>query len=88
MIDLPHVFELTIGLLSPFTEPSLGFWSPVIYWFVFVNAILCALFTLVVIVGGVFDLRFLFRALNEELLDETDDGRVIAPPAGGPEDEV
>jgi len=32
----------------------------------------------VVIVGGLFDLRFLFKALKEEVVDETDDGRVIS----------
>lgn len=62
-------------------DPTLGFWSPFVYWFVTVNAILCGVFTLVVIVGGVYDLRFLFAALNEAEVDETDDGRVVA---GGP----
>ena len=36
-------------------------------------------FTLVVIVFGFFDLKFLFKALREELVDETDDGRVDEP---------
>jgi len=57
-------------------DPGLGIWSPFVYWFVVANAILCALFTLVVIVGGVFDLRFLFTSLKEQVVDETDDGRV------------
>jgi len=65
-----------LGLLTPFTDPSLEFWSPVIFWYVAIAAILCGVFTLVVIVGGIFDLRFLFKALNEEVTDETDDGRV------------
>ncbi len=55
---------------------EIGFWSPFIFWFVLINAIGCILFTLVVIVGGISDLRFLFRALQEEAIDETDDGRV------------
>lgn len=59
-------------------DPSLGTWSPFVYWFVVVNAILCGVFTLVVIVGGAFDLRFLFKALNKDVDDETDDGRVVA----------
>ncbi len=63
-------------------DPELGFWSPFVYWFVTVSAILCVLFTLVVIVGGVFDLRFLFNALSEEDVDETDDGRVVAQEPG------
>lgn len=69
--------EISMGLLSPFTSPDLSFWSPVIFWFVAVNAVLTGLFTLVVIVGGFFDLRFLFRALNTGEVDETDDGRVV-----------
>lgn len=68
--------DISMGLLSPFTSPDLAFWSPVIFWFVAVNAILTGLFTLVVIVGGFFDLRFLFSALNSGDIDETDDGRV------------
>ena len=65
-------------LLIVFDE-SLGFWSPAIYWFVMINALATLVFTAVVIVGGFFDLAFLFRALQEEAVDETDDGRVAAP---------
>jgi len=67
-----------MNLLAMQFDPSLGFWSPFVFWFVAVNAVLCGLFTVVVIVGGVFDLRFLFSALNEEEIDETDDGRVVS----------
>ncbi|HRJ72170.1 MAG TPA: hypothetical protein PLS03_08085 [Terrimicrobiaceae bacterium] len=56
--------------------PELGFWSPFIFWFCLVNAVLSILFTLVVIVGGISDLKYLFRALKEETVDEADDGRV------------
>jgi len=58
---------------------EIGFWSPFIYWFVLINAIFCILFTVVVIIGGVFDLRYLFRAIQEEAIDESDDGRVEQP---------
>jgi len=58
-------------------DPEMGIWSPLVYWYVAVNAILCAAFSVVVVVGGIFDLRYLFRALREEIVDETDDGRVI-----------
>ena len=78
MIALFILSGLHLGFWSPFMDPSLDFWSPFIYWYVAVNAILCALFTLVVIVGGVFDLRFLFNALSDEAVDEADDGRVVA----------
>jgi hypothetical protein len=63
-------------------DSSLGSWSPFVYWFVVVNTILCGVFTLVVIVGGAFDLRFLFNALNEDVGDEADDGRVVAQEPG------
>lgn len=34
-------------------------------------------FTIVVTIGGIFDLIYMFRELETEILDETDDGRVI-----------
>ena len=57
---------------------EIGFWSKFIFWFVSVNVLVTIIFTLVIIVGGLFDLKFLFRALKEGEVDETDDGRVIA----------
>ena len=59
---------------------EIGFWSKFIFWFVSINVVVTILFTLVIIVGGCFDLKFLFKALKEEVVDETDDGRVIATP--------
>ena len=59
---------------------EIGFWSKFTFWYAFINAIVCACFTLVVIVGGIFDLKFLFAALKSEEVDETDDGRVVEPP--------
>ena len=59
-------------------SPDVGLWSPFVFWFVLVNAVVCAVFSLVVVVGGIFDLRYLFRALGEEEVDETDDGRVMS----------
>lgn len=56
---------------------EIGFWSVFTYWYIVINTILTAGFLLVVIVGGLFDLRFLFKALREATVDETDDGRVI-----------
>ena len=32
--------------------------------------------TIVITIGGIFDLRFLFKSLRERELDEADDGRV------------
>jgi hypothetical protein len=59
---------------------DIGFWSPFMFWFIVANVIATTVFTIVVIVGGFFDLRFLIKALREETPDETDDGRV-SPPA-------
>ncbi|MFV0416435.1 MAG: hypothetical protein ACK5NG_08735 [Chthoniobacterales bacterium] len=61
-------------------SPEIGFWSPAIFWYCVVTTILCALFTVVVIIGGLFDLKFLWHALKEEVVDESDDGRVQTPP--------
>ena len=49
----------------------------IIYWFVVINAFACLAFTLVVIVGGIYDLKFLLSALLAEEIDDSDDGRVI-----------
>ena len=55
---------------------KIGFWSPLVFWFVFINVFTCLACTILVIFGGCFDLSFLFRALREEEVDEADDGRV------------
>ena len=55
---------------------EIGFWSVFTFWFVAVNMLFTIIFTIVVIVGGCGDLRFLMRALKEESVDDTDDGRV------------
>lgn len=51
--------------------------SGIIYWFVVINALACLVFTLVVIVGGILDLKFLLSSLLTEEIDVLDDGRVI-----------
>ena len=32
--------------------------------------------TIIVLIGGIFDLKFFLKSLNEDVVDETDDGRV------------
>ena len=54
------------------------FWSSFTFWFVVINVFLTIIFTGVVIVGGISDLKFLFKALREEQVDESDDGRVVS----------
>ena len=61
-------------------SPQIGFWSKFVFWFVGINVVVTLAFTLVVIIGGCFDLCYLFRALKEDEADETDDGRVSASP--------
>ena len=55
---------------------ELGFWSKFTFWYVWINAFMTAGFLVLVIFGGLFDLRFLFRSLRAERADESDDGRV------------
>lgn len=45
------------------------------YVFVSVTIVAYVGFAIVVTIGGVFDLLFLFRELKASELDETDDGR-------------
>ena len=59
-------------------SPELGLWSKAVFWYVVINIILCLGFTVVVIIGGIGDLRFLLKSMDEEEVDEADDGRVIA----------
>lgn len=58
-------------------NPQWGAWSPFTFWTVLVSIVLTLGFTLVVFIGGLTDLRFLLNALDEETVDEMDDGRVI-----------
>ncbi len=58
------------------TDPNIGPWSKFVFWFAMINTIATMAFTLVVIFFGFFDLKFLFKALREERIDVTDDGRV------------
>lgn len=58
---------------------EIGFWSKFIFWYISINIVVTFLFTFVIIIGGLSDLRFLFKSLKEETVDETDDGRVAVP---------
>ena len=65
-------------------------WSALTFWMVVISVISTLGFTVAVLVGGLGDLRFLLSALDEEQVDRTDDGRVVAPPAetAGPDASV
>ncbi len=58
-------------------NPEFGFWSAMIFWMVLVSIVLTLGFTVAVFFGGLADLRYLLKAMGEEQVDETDDGRVI-----------
>ena len=58
-------------------DPTLGWWGQAVFWYVVLNIVLCLGFTVVVIIGGIGDLRFLLKSLDEEQVDKADDGRVI-----------
>ena len=54
-----------------------SFWSVFMYWFVILNVLITAIFTIVVIIGGIADLKYLFTELKKAEIDITDDGRVV-----------
>jgi hypothetical protein len=58
-------------------SPELGWWSIMTFWIVVISIILNLAFTLVVMVGGIRDLRWLLKSMDASTGDETDDGRVI-----------
>ena len=47
-------------------SPELGWWSSGTFWVVVISLILNLGFTVVVIIGGIGDLRYLLRAMDEE----------------------
>ena len=53
-------------------------WAIVTYWYTVISLIIYVAFTIIISVGGFFDLRFLFRELDSQVLDEKDDGRAVA----------
>lgn len=57
--------------------------SGITYWFLVINALASLIFTIVVTIGGVFDLKFLINALKSEDTDDQDDGRVIKDEESG-----
>lgn len=52
-------------------------WSAVTFWVTFVSIVLTLGFTFVIFIGGLFDLRFLIRSLDEVPEEHNDDGRVM-----------
>jgi hypothetical protein len=57
-----------------------GLWSPFTFWLVVISVFLTLGFTIAVFFGGLADLRYLIRALDEEPTDADDDGRVVSAP--------
>ena len=50
---------------------------PITYIFVAAAIIAFVGFSIVVTIGGIFDLVYMFKELKTEVVDETDDGRVV-----------
>ena len=54
----------------------MSFWMFFSYVLFIISCLIFLVITVVITVGGAYDLKFLFKSLKEEVLDETDDGRV------------
>jgi hypothetical protein len=52
-------------------------WANITMFYVGINVIIMLIFTIVVNIGGLLDLAYLFRELAAKEADELDDGRVI-----------
>ena len=59
---------------------DIGFWSKFVFWYVALNALGTLIFLMVVVVGGIVDLKFLFRSLRETAAQEADIGSNPEPP--------
>ena len=53
-------------------EKMLDVW----FWYLLVSFCLNIVVVIWVTIGGCFDLKYLFKVLKEEKIDDTDDGRV------------
>ena len=51
-------------------------WFQIWYWFGMIFIGIGVVLTLVVTIGGAFDLHWLLSRLKDEVVDEADDGRV------------
>ena len=51
-------------------------WFQIWYWFSITFIAIGVVLTLVVTIGGAFDLHWLLARLKDEVVDEADDGRV------------
>ena len=51
-------------------------WFQIWYWFSIIFIGISVVLTLVVTIGGAFDLHWLLTRLKDEVVDEADDGRV------------
>lgn len=52
-------------------------WADLTIYYISINVLIMLIFTVVVNIGGFFDLLYLFRELSKKNADELDDGRVI-----------
>lgn len=59
-------------------ETDMCNWEIVTCVYIGVMLIVNAIGTIVISIGGCFDLAYLFRILDRKIIDETDDGRVVS----------
>lgn len=52
-------------------------WSEITMYYIIVNVFVMLIFTIVVNIGGMLDLLYMFRELANKKTDEFDDGRVL-----------
>lgn len=53
-------------------------WELVTYIYIVIMLVFNVVVTVIVSIGGCFDLTYLFRILSSKIVDETDDGRVVS----------
>ncbi len=53
-------------------------WQNITIYYVSINVMIMVLFTIVVNIGGLMDLIYMFKELAKKQADETDDGRVVS----------
>ena len=51
-------------------------WIYFTYVYVVLFILLFLVLTVIVVIGGYVDLKYLFKSLKEEIVDEADDGRI------------
>jgi hypothetical protein len=54
------------------TDPAVRHWSQFVFYFAVINTVATMLFTVVVIFGGIADVRYLVKSLKDRNAEEKD----------------